>query len=120
MEVSNKGRVAYGINDHRTVSYGLTTRGHKYVLEPRTKRKTSVHRLVAQEFHPNWDPSLIVHHKDGNKFNNCIENLFLSNKRSLKKKKKRKRIEQEKACFVGCRVEQDPSLAIGPAVPAAN
>lgn len=34
-----------------------------------------VHTLVAKCFLPNDDPTLEVNHKDGNKSNNCVENL---------------------------------------------
>lgn len=87
IKVSNKGRVAYGINTHRTVSYGLTgTQNTRFVLEPRTKRKTNVHRLVAQEFIPGWDPSLYVLHRDGDKTNNSVENLMLTKARYKRKR----------------------------------
>lgn len=33
------------------------------------------HRIVCQLFFPDFDPSLTVNHKDGNKFNNSIDNL---------------------------------------------
>lgn len=33
------------------------------------------HRIVCKLFLPDWDPNLTVNHKDGNKFNNCVENL---------------------------------------------
>ncbi len=39
------------------------------------KRRCKVHRLVAQAFIPNIDNKLEVNHIDGNKENNCINNL---------------------------------------------
>lgn len=36
-----------------------------------------VHNIVARVFFDNWDESLVPNHIDGNKKNNCIENLEL-------------------------------------------
>jgi hypothetical protein len=39
------------------------------------RRYAKVHRLVAEAFVPNPDNCATVNHKDGNKANNCAENL---------------------------------------------
>lgn len=51
--------------------------GYKTVVLTKDKKKNSflLHRLIAQTFIPNPENKPCVKHKDGNKLNNCIENL---------------------------------------------
>lgn len=39
------------------------------------KRRETIHRLVAETFLPNPEGKKQVNHKDGNKLNNCVNNL---------------------------------------------
>lgn len=74
-QVSNTGIIRK--YDGTLVTTSLTTDGYLYVsLSYKGKQKYwSVHRAVAAGFLDTWDPNLQVNHKDGNKLNNCVENL---------------------------------------------
>ena len=39
------------------------------------KKRFFIHRLVAQHFCEGYQKDLVVNHKDGNKLNNCANNL---------------------------------------------
>ena len=87
-EVSNLGRVrsldrVRVFRDGRTRHYpGVTLAGqigtHGYravVLADGRNRTAVVHRLVAEAFVPKVPGKIWVNHKDGDKANNCAENL---------------------------------------------
>lgn len=46
-----------------------------YLYKNGKGRRFAVHRLVAEAFIPNPDKKPEVNHLDGNKYNNCVENL---------------------------------------------
>ncbi len=52
---------------------------NKYLVVELHKNKegktTSVHRIIAETFIPNPNNLPCVNHKDGNKYNNCVDNL---------------------------------------------
>jgi len=83
--VKSKKRLQYDINNKKNVyiekemllKYSLNHKGYKVVkLQNKKSKKTiSIHRLVAQAFIPNRDNLPQVNHKDGNKENNCVNNL---------------------------------------------
>ena len=77
-QVSNKGRIKsfYGVKEKILVT---RTKGHDYekvLLSKNGVGKTFlIHRLVAKAFIPNPENKPEVNHIDGNKKNNCVENL---------------------------------------------
>lgn len=57
--------------------------GKGYLRVSISKKLQFVHRLVAEKYIPNPDNLPQVNHKDGNKLNNCVENLeWVSNKQN--------------------------------------
>ena len=85
-QVSNKGRIKrVGIYKNQFTSWH-----NEYILKPAIHERgylfvqlsvngkilrRYIHRLVAQAFIPNVDKKATVNHKNGDKTNNCVENL---------------------------------------------
>lgn len=78
-QVSNCGRVKrfHKTTPPRILKPGLNTWGYlKVSLSRNNENETqNIHRLVAQAFIPNPDGKPQVNHKDGDKTNNCVDNL---------------------------------------------
>ena len=75
-KVSNKGRIKNIKTGH---IYKMTNQYGDYfsiiLYDENHKKSTRIHREVAKAFIPNPNNFPEVNHKDGNKQNNCVENL---------------------------------------------
>lgn len=76
-EVSNTGLIRRIDSQH--ILQGCITGGYRSVkltFEHSKQKRFYVHRLVAEHFlQQDNDKKIFVNHKDGNKLNNCVENL---------------------------------------------
>lgn len=87
-KVSNTGKVkrfnydSYGVNTkHKSKDYCLKPLDNgcgylriKFSVKNKAKR-IMLHRIIAEAFIPNPQKKKTVNHKDGNKYNNSIDNL---------------------------------------------
>lgn len=80
-QISNKGRVrsiprkGTRKNEIRSISYTLDGYAKVRMIYKGKDKTARVHRLVAEAFIPNIDGKETVNHIDGNKKNNCVDNL---------------------------------------------
>lgn len=68
--VSSEGRIKHG---DRILSGSI--HDDFYIFTNIKNKQIAIHRLVADAFLPKIDGKDIVNHKDGNKMNNCVDNL---------------------------------------------
>ena len=110
-EVSNTGYVR-SIRKNRIIECCVSTKGYRRVClsKDTTHKFIGIHRLVAQSFIPNPNNLTQVNHIDGEKLNNCVENLEWCNNsqnqkhaydNGLKKKKLSKdNVEFIRRCYI--------------------
>lgn len=71
-EITTKGEIINKKNRHKLIPQ---PNGKGYLRVSIGGQFKFVHRLVAEMYIPNPENKLQVNHKDGNKTNNCVENL---------------------------------------------
>ena len=71
-QVSNLGNIK-NVLTNTIIRGSVFNNGYKFV-SIKGKNKT-IHRLVAQAFIPNPNDYPVINHIDGNKLNNCVDNL---------------------------------------------
>lgn len=75
-QASTMGRIR-SLYTNKILKHEISKNGYCKVTlcKNRVRKLCSVHRLVATTFLPNHNKKLQVNHKDGNKTNNCVDNL---------------------------------------------
>ena len=71
-EITRNGKV---INKHTGHTLAPQPNGKGYLRVSIGKKLMFIHRLVAEKYIPNPENKPQVNHKDGNKLNNCVDNL---------------------------------------------
>ena len=71
-EIARDGKV---INKHTGHTLAPQPNGKGYLRVSIGKKLMFIHRLVAEKYIPNPENKPQVNHKDGNKLNNCVDNL---------------------------------------------
>ena len=100
-----KGQINYK-NGYK--SYNISIDGEKYRLY--------AHRMVAETYLPTEDKTLEVHHKDGDKINNCVDNLAWVTSQKNKTLAKQEQYEKMGARKVFCFDENKKLVAIYPSI----
>jgi len=75
-KISTDGLV-YSIRNKINLKPNLIGNGYESVIlcKDKIQERACVHRLVAEKFIPNTNNKPQVNHIDGNKLNNCVDNL---------------------------------------------
>lgn len=88
-EISNFGRLRSRVGNIKILTFQKTSKGYiRYCLtKDHIQKKFAAHRLVAQAFMPNSDKLAEVHHINGNRSDNNVENLEWVSKESNMKRR---------------------------------